>query len=183
MKNSHEYRHLYVSMTSESRTDRPRSDYPDKALKAEIKNLLIRSGAEHLRPRMDAVNKMSRAEAQKLRGILYRSVIAAEQVRAEHPEGKRATGRQVEQYYRAFKIAHHQEPSPEQLAHFMNLDTKSANRAVSDLRKIHGAEQDRAGTTPEWRIRRGLYDPELVGQQQRETPADRRLSLEEMRDG
>jgi hypothetical protein len=129
---------------------------------------------------MDEIKKLTRRQAEAKRGMLLRAAVAAEQARAEHPDGNRSTSRQLEDWARWHKSAHGVEPDADALARFLNLDTASANNETMALRWIVWERQDRDGTTPEWRVRRGLYNADAVAQGQAERASQRRLSLDEM---
>lgn len=123
---------------------------------------------------------MSKAEAEAKRGMLLRSAMAGEAARAAHPEGKRSTTRQLEDWHRWHKAVHGREPDAPELSHFLNLDTKAANKATMALRRIVWGREDKAGATSEWRFKRGMYSPEAVEQGNAERASQRRMRLEEM---
>lgn len=148
-----------------------KNDYPDKALQAEIKTLLLRCGIEPTRPRMNAIKAMTGAEAARTRRRLTAAAVAAERARAEHPEGRRSTTKQLALWHHYFVTVNRREPDAADLTHFLNLDTKTANNETTSLKWQHRERQDREGLTPAWRVRRGLFA---------DTHGERRLRLDEL---
>lgn len=148
------------------------STYPPRPLQNEIKNLLLKVGIAPTRSLMDKVKKLTEEQAESARDTLARVARVAQRARRQHPEGKRATDKQLLDWER-WMTATGSEVTPEALAHFLNLDTKSANADIMALRFLFWEERDAKGKTPLWRVKRNLTTESYE-------PGKRRLTLSEL---
>lgn len=137
------------------------NSYPPRELQEEIKSLLLRVGITPTRSIMDRVKSLTERQALRARGILVTAAVKAEQARSAHPEGRRATDRQLADWDK-WMSSTGTEVTPEALAHFLNLDTKSANMEIMRLRFIFWGERDAKGKTTSMRAARGLVTGDYV---------------------
>lgn len=147
------------------------NSYPPKELQAEMKSLLLRVGITPTRSIMDRIKSLTEKQALRARAILVTAARAAESARQSHPDGKRSTSRQLLDWERWMDSAG-EEVTPGSLAHFLNLDTKTANKEILNLRFIFWGKQDAKGKTTPMRAARGLVTESYVPR--------RRLTLEEL---
>jgi len=149
--------------------------YPTREQQAEIKNLLLRVGIAPTRSIMNRVKSLNEEQALRAKDILTRAATAAEYARRHHPDGKRSSAKQLSDWERWMNSAA-RDVTPEALANFLNLDTKTANSEIMSLRFIVWGERDAAGRTSRMRAARGLVTEHFTpGEQQ-----PRRLTLDQL---
>ena len=167
-------------MQEERRVSARRANsYPSKELQGEIRSLLLRVGITPTRTLMNRVKALTEDEAVRARTILQRVAIASENARRAHPEGKRTTDRQLADWER-WRQTTGMEVTPEVLAHFLSLDTKTANAEIMSLRFLFWEERDAKGKTTRMRAERGLVTDAYVPAAVVPAPEPRRLTFEDL---